>query len=215
MSRYWTQFTILWSVVFAVPAVRADEDGFVPLFNGRDLTGWQVIDGQNDSWQVLEGEILATTGEGGGWLSTSRQYSDFELKLEFRVPHEGNSGVFLRAPHEGLPHIEGMEVQVLDDDAEIHKHLKPYQYCGSLYGVVAASPRVSKPAGEWQSLHIVCRGHVVQVTLNGTRVVEADLREHLDKAQDHPGITRTQGYVGLQNHGTRVEYRNVRIKVDR
>jgi hypothetical protein len=173
-----------------------------------------VVNGPEDSWQVLEDGILATTGEGGGWLSTDREYADFELKLEFRVPPDGNSGVFLRAPREGLPHIEGMEIQVLDDYAEIHKDLKAYQYCGSLYGVVAASPRASKPAGQWQSLHVVCRGQRVQVTLNGTRVVDADLSAHADKAKDHPGIARTKGYIGLQNHGTRVEYRKIRIKVE-
>jgi hypothetical protein len=195
-------------------AAAGDDEGFVPLFNGQDLHGWQVVQGPEDSWQVTEGGILATTGEGGGWLSTDREYADFELKLEFRVPPGGNSGVFLRAPREGLPHIDGMEIQVLDDEAEIHKNLKPYQYCGSLYGLVAARQRFSKPAGQWQSLHIVCRGELVQVRLNGELVVDAKLGDHADRAKDHPGIARTKGYIGLQNHGTRVEYRNIRIKVD-
>ncbi len=214
MNRICLPCGLLWGIVLTMCAVRAEDVGFVPLFNGRDLTGWQVIGGREDSWQVLEGEILATTGEGGGWLSTEKEYANFELKLEFRVPPDGNSGVFIRAPHEGLPHVEGMEIQVLDDYAEIHKNLRPYQYCGSLYGVVAASPRVSKPAGEWQSLHIICRGNVVQVILNDTLVVDANLNDHADKAKEHPGITRTKGYIGLQNHGTRVEYRNVRIKLE-
>jgi hypothetical protein len=90
--------------------------------------------------------------------------------------------------------------------------LKPYQYTGSIYSTVPASPRVSKPAGEWQTMRILCDKRHVKVTLNGTPVVDANLDDHLDKLTSHPGLARTTGYIGLQNHGSKLTYRNIRIK---
>jgi hypothetical protein len=196
----------------AATAVAADDEA-AALFNDKDLTGWEAVGGPLESWSVDDDGVLRTTGEGGGWLSTTDEYGDFELSLEFRVPADGNSGVFIRAPREGSPWIDGMEIQVLDDYAEIHKSLEPYQYCASVYGVAPAMPRVSKPAGEWQTLAIRCQGTQVSTMLNGTVVVETDLADHGDKVESHPGIQRPRGYIGLQNHGTPMEFRNIRLQV--
>ncbi|HVU86114.1 MAG TPA: DUF1080 domain-containing protein [Pirellulales bacterium] len=181
------------------------------LFNGKDLGGWQAIDGPASSWKVEDG-LLFCSGQGSGWLSTDKEYGNFELELEFRVPANGNSGVFLRAPHKGNPAFEGMEIQVLDDYGPDYTNLKPTQYCGSLYDVAPASPRVSKKAGEWQKMQIICNGNSVKVSLNGTQIVNADLTAHPDKLPTHPGLKRTTGYLGLQNHGSRLDYRNIRIR---
>ncbi|NUO79696.1 DUF1080 domain-containing protein [candidate division KSB1 bacterium] len=182
-----------------------------PLFNGKDLSGWQIINGKAGTWKV-ENEILYTEGEGGGWLSTTREFENFKLELDFRVPAEGNSGVFLRAPHEGDPAYTGMEVQVLDDYATKWAKLKPWQYCGSVYAVQAPSERASKAANEWQHYEIICNGPRVQVTLNGKKIVDANLIEHMDKEKSHPGLKRRKGFIGLQNHSTRVEYRNILLE---
>lgn len=198
------------ALLLTAPLRADDESKFTPLFNGTDLDGWEVVGGPAESWSVADG-ILATNGEGGGWLSTDREYANFEFRLEFRVPADGNSGVFVRAPREGAPWIDGMEIQLLDDYAEIHANLQPYQYCGSVYGVAAASPRVSKPAGEWQSMSIRYRGSKVRIQLNGETIVDADLTDHQDKAADHPGINRPAGFIGLQNHGKPTEFRNIEI----
>ncbi len=178
------------------------------LFNGKDLSGWQIIGGKAGTWKV-ENEILYTEGEGGGWLSTTREFENFKLELDFRLPPAGNSGVFLRAPHEGDPAYTGMEVQVLDDYAAKYAQLKPWQYCGSVYAVQAPSERASKPANEWQHYEIICNGPRVQVTLNGKKIVDTNLIEHMDKESSHPGLKRRKGFIGLQNHSTRVEYRNI------
>src|SRR4051794_18038909 len=77
-----------------------------PLFNGKDLAGWKTAKGEPKNWRAENG-LLVCEGGGGGWLSTDKQYSDFELELEYRVPPDGNSGVFLRAPHEGDPAYTG------------------------------------------------------------------------------------------------------------
>jgi HEAT repeat protein len=180
------------------------------LFNGIDLRGWTVIGGKQDAWGV-SGEVLYTTGEGGGWLSTDRTYDNFQLDLDFRLPDGGNSGVFLRAPHEGDPAYTGMEIQVLDDYAPEYAALQPWQYCGSLYGVVAASKRVSRKANEWQHYRIVACGPRVRVMLNGETIVDADLIRHMDKESTHPGLKRRSGYIGLQSHTRKVEYRNITL----
>ena len=181
------------------------------LFNGIDLSGWRLIRAQTGSWKVDQG-ILYTEGEGGGWLSTEKEFGNFKLELEYRVPPGGNSGVFLRAPRLGDAAYAGMEIQVLDDYAQKYADLKPWQYTGSIYGVQAPGRRVSKPANQWQKMEIFCQGTIVQVTLNGELIIDTDLIEHMNKANNHPGLKRRKGYIGLQNHSSKIEYRNIRIK---
>src|SRR5262249_4747119 len=156
--------------------------------------------------------LLYVQGSGGGWLMTEKEYGDFEVRLEFKVPVNGNSGVALRAPLEGQPHVQGMEIQILDDEGPAYKTLKPYQYTGSLYGVVPPSRRVSKPAGEWNRYRIVARGRQVTVELNGTTVVDANLDDYKKDFEAHPGLLRKKGHLGLQSHDGRVEFRNLYVK---
>jgi len=182
-----------------------------PLFNDQNLDGWQVVGNRPDSWGVENG-ILFTTGKGGGWLSTKREFSDFKLTLEFRVPPGGNSGVFIRAPQQGDPAYTGMEIQVLDDYAEQYAHLKPWQYTGSIYGVQAPSKRVTKAAGQWQKMVIICLGSKVTVELNGQLINQANLINFMHLESTHPGLKRRKGFIGLQNHTDRVEYRNIFIE---
>jgi len=199
------------TAVLSLSQVAASGAEWVSLFNGKNLDGWKAIDGPMSSWKVEDG-MLYCSGGGGGWLSSDKEYSNFEIELEFRVPENGNSGVFLRAPHQGNPAFAGMEVQVLDDKGPEFTKLQPYQYCGSLYDLEPPKSHVSKPAGEWQKMHIVCDGRNVKVTLNGTQIVDANLDNYAGKLSTHPGLKRSGGYVGLQNHGTRLDYRNIRLR---
>ncbi len=192
-------------------AAQAADDDWKPLFNGKDLAGWELVGAPEGSWKVLDGDLV-TSGKGGGWISTTSQYANFELELEFKAPENGNSGVFLRSPHSGDPAYSGMEIQVLDDHGSAYTKLQPWQYTGSIYNVVAATPRVTKQAGEWQTMKILCDKRHVQVTVNGTTVVDANLDDHNDVLKKHPGLERTEGYIGLQNHSTPLAYRNIRIK---
>ena len=180
------------------------------LFNGVDLTGWKIVGGKEGTWGVSDG-ILFTTGDGGGWLSTEREYGNFQLDLDFRLPEGGNSGVFLRSPRQGDPAYTGMEIQILDDYAAQYAKLQPWQYCGSIYGVAAPTVRASKRANEWQHYRIVARGPRVTVTLNDQMIVDADLVAHMDKESSHPGLKRRSGFIGLQCHGLKVEYRNITL----
>jgi Domain of Unknown Function (DUF1080) len=202
---------VAWIVVFACFTPVLHGNDWKPLFNGKDLTGWQAVDGTTASWKTEAG-MLYCSGGGGGWLSTSDQFANFELELQFRIPPGGNSGVFLRAPHEGNPAFAGMEVQILDDADPEYAELQPFQYCGSLYGIAAPKVRVSKTADAWQSLHIECNGRKVRITLNDTLIVDTNLDDHKDQEGPHPGIKRASGYIGLQNHGTRLDFRHIRLR---
>ncbi len=203
--------TSLAIAIIALAAAQALAAEWKPLFNGKDLSGWQAVDGPMSSWKVEDG-LLYCSGGGGGWLSTDRQYANFELELEFRVPPEGNSGVFLRAPHAGNPAYAGMEVQILDDTAPIYADLQPFQYCGSVYGIAAPKSRASKKPGDWQTMRIVCNARRVQVELNGVPIVDTNLDDHKQAEKEHPGITRASGFVGLQNHGTRLDFKGIRLR---
>lgn len=174
------------------------------------LVGWQQIEGEQGSWRVEDG-VLSSEG-GSGWLSTVRPYDDFVLSLEFRLPPAGNSGVFIRAPHEGNPAYAGLEIQLLDDDAEQWSGLQPNQYTGSIYDVQAPSERAGGKADRWQKLVIECRGAIVRVTVNDRKVIDTDMSFYPYKAETHPGLMRRSGYIGLQSHGTKVEFRNIRLR---
>jgi hypothetical protein len=207
--RRW--FIVLLALGTLLAAARADApEGFTPLFNGKDLEGWKVHGGKLESWAADKG-VLFVSGGKGGWLMTEKEYGDFELRLEFKVPKGGNSGVALRSPMKGDPAYTGMEIQILDDPA--YKGLKEWQHTGSIYGVVPASKVATKPVGEWNKYRIVCKGRSVTIELNGEKVVETNLDDHKEKhAKAHPGILREKGHIGVQEHGGRVEFRNIYIK---
>jgi hypothetical protein len=196
-----------------VPAFSADEEGFLPLFDGKSLEGWDLVGGAGPGYQVHDG-LLVCHAETGGVFFTRKEYSDFVLRFEFRLEPGGNNGVALRAPLQGAPAYQGMEIQILDDDAARYANLRPWQYHGSVYGVFPARRGALKKAGLWNSEEIVCRGSCVRVTVNGQVVVDGDLDGVTDPAvlKAHPGILRRSGHVGFMSHGSRVEFRNIRIR---
>ena len=188
------------------------ESGFTSLFNGKNLSGWQGMGGSTSNWSAKEG-ILSCTGKSGSqWIATNEEFSDFDLRLEFKIPVNGNSGVFIRAPQKGAPWVAGMEIQVLDDYGSKWKNLKPAQFTGAIYAVCAPSVRVSKKAGEWQSMRIRCQGSTCEVWLNDKLIVKADLGKLAEKNYRVTGLKRTNGFIGLQNHSSPVHYRNLMIK---
>jgi Domain of Unknown Function (DUF1080) len=211
------------ALLLGLPAARsADKDvpeGFEPLFNGKDLTGWKVHGGKMEAWGAENG-LLFTTGSGGGWLMTEKEYGDFELRLEFKVPVNGNSGVAVHSPREGDPAYSGMEIQILDDDGPDYKNLKPTQYTGAIYDVVPPSKHVNNKAGEWNKMRIVAKGRQITVEVNGTKIVDANLDDYKDRVKAdpdnkkaaHPGLAREKGFLGLQSHTDRVEFRNIYVK---
>ena len=109
-----------------------------------------------------------------------------------------------------------MELQILDNTALIYKDLKPYQYHGSIYGVVPAKRGYLKPVGEWNSEEVIANGRQITVKLNGVTIVDADIDEASASGtidgNEHPGLKREKGHIGFLGHGSHVEFRNIRIK---
>jgi len=193
-------------------STQAEEAG-KPVFNGRDLQGWQGMQGEATNWGVQDGVLTGTGGKGSQWLATTAEYDDFDLSLEFLLAKNGNSGVFIRAPREGTPYVDGMEIQLLDDDGEKWKDLKPDQFTGALYAVQAPSKRVTKPAGEWQTMRIRCVAEKCKVWVNGEPILDADLDQLAQThGQNVPGLKRRSGVIGVQNHGDPVSVKNIRIR---
>src|SRR6476660_2755951 len=123
------------TALLAVSASGA-ELGFVSLFDGKTLTGWQLV-GQKGSGYGVENGLLVCPAEGGGNLFTVKEYANFVLRFEFRLFDGSNNGIGIRAPLEGDAAYAGMEIQILDDGAARYQgKLKPAQYHGSIYDVV-------------------------------------------------------------------------------
>jgi len=187
---------------------------FVPLFDGKTLDGWHVQGGKIEAWQAKDA-ILSCVAPEGGWLSTDKLYGDYILKLQWRIPQGGNSGVGLRYPKNSHVSQAGMEIQILDDDAEIHRDIKPEQHTGSIYYQVASRQGAAKPPGEWNSYEITCDGPLVVVKLNGTEVTRALMDEYTEGKGGLTPLSQRprEGHIGLQSHGTGVDFRNIEIKI--
>jgi hypothetical protein len=206
------RFAPLLLALVLVPRAGGDVPvGFEPLFNGKDLTGWKAT-GKGEVWGADDG-VLFCQGGGGGWLMTEKEYGDFELRLEYKMPKKGNSGVGLRSPLQGDPAYVGMEIQLIDDAN--WEGLKDWQHTGSIYNVVPAKKINSKPFGEWNTVRIVAKGPRITVEQNGETLVDANLDDYKEEhAKRHPGILRDKGHVGLQCYNYRVEFRNIVIMAE-
>ncbi len=191
----------------AEPAAKKAEQGFVSIFDGKTLSGWQ---GATDGYAAEDGILVCKRG---GNLLSVKEYANFIFRFEFKLPLGGNNGVGIRTPAKGEPAFVGMEIQILDDDPR-RKDLKPYQLHGSIYGVAPAKRGHLKPAGQWNCQEIMADGSRIKVTLNGAVIVDADISK-IDKPIDgraHPGLKNKKGHLGFLGHGDRVEFRNLRIK---
>jgi len=190
------------------------DQGFVALFNGRNLDGWV---GDKESYVVEDGMIVIKPGKGsGGNLYTEKEYSDFIFRFEFQLTPAANNGVGIRAPLTGDAAYVGMEIQILDDTAPVYANLQPYQYHGSVYGVIPAKRGYLKPVGEWNYEEITAKGTKIKVVLNGTVIVDGDIAEAIEKGtmdgRNHPGLKNKSGHIGFLGHGSEVRFRNIRIK---
>ena len=192
----------------ALAGQAADDDGFVTLFNGKDLTGWET----NGNWLVEEGGVLAIKPRPGerGWgrfkayLWAEKAYGDFVLDLEFKIPKGGNSGVFVRVKDKNNPVRTGIEVQISDCHGK--KRVGAHD-CGGVIGTVGPTKNMAKPAGEWNRMVVTCQGKRLAVEFNGEKVVDCDLSK--TSRRDRPLV----GHVGLQDHGGPLWFRNIRLKV--
>lgn len=208
-------FTIL-SVCPAEPVkeYNSSEKGFISLFNGKDMKNWTG----NVTGYVPEngGLLVCYPGKGEGNLYTVKEFDNFIFRFEFKLTPGANNGLGIRAPLEGDAAYQGMEIQILDNSSDQYKDLKPYQFHGSVYGVVPAKRDYLKPVGEWNSEEVTADGSHIKVILNGTTIVDADIIEASKNGtidgKEHPGLKRTTGHIGFLGHGSQLEFRNIRIK---
>lgn len=179
------------------------EEGFKPLFNGKDLKGWDIV-GNPAAYVVKDGVLRSESGKDGQWLRTDREYADFILRLEWRVSKDGNSGVFIRAAKDGYPWETGSEIQISNEP-------RNNAHCtGSLYGSVSVDPRPDETPEVWHEFEVQCRGPKITVFADNIPVVDAD-------ANTIPALKARplKGYIGLQDSHNQtgwIEFRNVRIK---
>jgi hypothetical protein len=190
------------------------DQGFEVLFNGKDLNNWQ---GNKNDYVVEDNTIAHYPGKDGhGNLTTEKEYSDFIFRFEFQLTPGANNGLGIHMPSEGDAAYGGKEIQILDNTAPVYAKLEPYQYHGSVYGILPAKREFLKPVGEWNQQEVHVKGDYIKITLNGTVIVEGDLKKAtkngtLDKAE-HPGLNRHTGLIGFLGHDSVVKFRNIRIK---
>lgn len=210
-----TTFQCLAIALLASALLPAAEPGFISLFDGKTLDGWSLFSKGNGRGYIVENGAIVCPADGGGNLLTDREFSDFVFRFEFRMEPGGNNGVGIRAPLAGDIAYSGMEIQILDHNHDRYKGwLKPTQRLGAVYDLIPPLAEALKPAGEWNSEEIEARGRKIRVTLNGVLITDADLDTIKDpeKLKKHPGAARTGGRIGFLGHGTRVEFRNIRVK---
>jgi len=199
---------------YTVPADEAKE-GFKPLFNGLNFDGWT---GNLIDYHVDNGEIVLhlDNGPSHGNIFTSAEYSDFVVRFEFQLTPAANNGLGIRAPLEGDAAYRGMEIQVLDNEDPVYSDLAPYQYHGSVYGVIPAKRGYLKPIGQWNYEEVIAKGNRIKVTLNGTVILDGDIKEASKNGtldhREHPGLLNPKGHIGFLGHGSVVKFKNIRLK---
>lgn len=188
--------------------------GFESLFNGSHLDKWV---GSKTSYVVKDGAIeVDPTGGSGGNLYTEKEYADFELRFQFQLTPGANNGLGVRAPLTGDAAYVGMELQILDNESPVYAKLNPYQYHGSVYGVIPALRGYLKPTGEWNDQTVILKGEQIKVILNGQVILDGNINEAsangtADK-RDHPGLKNKSGHIGFLGHGDVVRFKHIRIK---
>ena len=197
-------------------AISAEEmkTGFVPLFNGKDLDNWVG----NKTDYVVEGNTIALyPGEKShGNLYTANEYGDFVLRFAFQLTPGANNGLGIHAPLDGDAAYVGKELQILDNTSPQYAQLQPWQFHGSVYGIMPAKRDYLKPVGEWNEQEVYVKGSFIRITLNGTVILEGDMKKASAKGtvdkKDHPGLQRWRGHIGFLGHGSVVRFKDLRIR---
>jgi hypothetical protein len=218
------------------PLARAAEPGdsadFRPLFNGNDLSGWQVEGGDKTTWQAEDGTIVAS-----GWdyrtrshLVTEQEYSDFVLRLEFNLAQSqgsgrySSSGIGIRAiPGEVMPHKDGPDYPYDHPQLKLVDRSSGREVTGSSFWlrtddslgmyVRPDRPAAMNPAGDWNALEVEVRGRTLRASVNGKPIVDMTSDAGATFPDGSlPGLNRTKGRIGLQKHTGKVRFRNIQVK---
>lgn len=199
--------------------------GWKLLFDGKSLTGWKGFnDGGTASWEVADGTLhckaVIPEGVKRADLITTDQYKNFELAFDWKIAPAGNSGVMFHVTEAfDQPYATGPEYQIIDNEG-YPDQLQPGQLTGANYDMHVPAAAAAKPVGQWNTTRIVVDGDLVQHWLNGMKVVEYEMhsadwdeRRAKSKWKDFPGYgSAEEGFIALQDHGTEVWFKNIRIK---
>lgn len=209
------------------------KEGWIDLFNGENLEGWHIYGAGNssDGWYVENGVLtfdykLHTNGRSSN-LVTDSKYTNFELALEWNISDQGNSGVFwgvIENEQFDHPYQTGPEIQILDDNwLEYIEVRGDINRAGSLYGLMAPSTIVSKAAGIWNHflIHIDHNENIGYVVFNQQEVLHFPVHGPEWEAMiaksgfaDWPGFGKAKtGHISLQEHGGKVAFKNIKIKI--
>ena len=199
------------------------EQGFSTLFNGKDLSGWLI--GSDNAWIVKDGELTVRRDMDGkehnyDYLWTTDKYGDFILDLEFKVIEGTNSGIFFRTSDLKDPVYTGIEIQVCNSYGR--NRLSKKGTAGAIYDCLEPSKNMINEPGQWNRCILTCKGSNINVVLNDEQIIDMNL-ERWTTPHKNPDDTDNKfgralkdfsrvGYIGLQDHGRPVWYRNVRIK---
>jgi hypothetical protein len=209
------------------------KEGWVLLFNGKNFDGWRQCNGtaMPTNWVLEDNSMKVFTGEGkkpgqganGDILYATKKFKNFELSVDWKASKMANSGIFFNVREvPGQPiYYAAPEIQVLDNvdatDNKVASHL-----AGSLYDMIAADPKTVHPAGSWNTIVIKVKDGKVTHTQNGVEVLsytmwtpEWDALVAKSKFKTFPGFTEgvaKEGYIGLQDHGFPVWFRNIKIR---
>ncbi|QEC53486.1 uncharacterized protein DUF1080 [Anseongella ginsenosidimutans] len=201
-------------------------EGWVLLFNGQTTEGWKGYnrDDVPVAWVVEEGTLTLDTaklGSGGGDIMTAAAYEDYELRLEWKISPNGNSGIIynvVEGEHPATYHT-GPEMQVLDNDGHPDGKIEKHR-AGDLYDLIKSSEEPVKPVGEWNQVRLVQKDGKIEHWLNGVKIVEVDTNTPQwaeliagSKFSSMPDFGKSQkGHIALQDHGNKVWYRNIKLK---
>jgi hypothetical protein len=216
---------VLLAALTAAPAPSSQPDEgarWVPLSDGKTPAGWLIGGEAVPQANVQDGAINPHKVGGGRKLHvmyTKEKFSDFVLRCEFKVSKGCNSGVFIRMADPNDPVQTGLEIQVFDS----HGKEQPGKHdCGALYDALPPSKNAMKPAGEWNQMEVTAKGGLLQVVLNGVRVIDADLDRWTEAGKNPDGSQNKyrkalkdfprEGHIGLQDHNRDVWYRNIAVQ---
>lgn len=212
----------MFALILATTLVELPVSGFVSLFDGKTSKGWHGYKRLDfpKAWVIKDGTLTHTKKPDGGDISTDEIFSDFDLRLDWKVESGGNSGIMYRCDEgHAAPWMTGFEYQILDD-ANHPDGKKAETRAATLYGLYARSSNPTKPAGHWNIARIVAKKKTIQHWLNGKLVVKfavgsSDWNKRIADSKFTQMIdygTLATGHVVLQDHGDEVSYRNIRIK---
>ena len=191
---------------------------WISLFDGQTLDGWSTT-GKAEGWVVEDGSI-ACLAQDGKYLYTLEQYENFVLSIDFKIAEKTNSGIFFRWSDLNDPVHTGIEIQVFDSYGQetLDTHT-----CGAIYDMVAPSSNPSKLAGEWNNIIITSIPNRITVEKNGVPIAEMDVDQWNQAGKNADGSKNKfkyawkdlpqKGHIGLQDHGDRVWFREVKIKL--